>query len=109
MMLQHLPGLLQRQYTSTKTFVLWKRRDVFPFGILQQMSVRELEGLFVFILKGGWAPLVLATETMAVLATWGLASPNPTHPGNRYMILGCDSEMQPQGHPLGLWVPQFLW
>lgn len=29
LMLQHLPGLVQRQYTSTKTFVLWKRRMSF--------------------------------------------------------------------------------
>lgn len=36
----------------------------------------------MFLLKGGCIVFVLATETMAVLAAWGLASPNPTNPGN---------------------------
>jgi hypothetical protein len=51
------------------------------------MPVRELEGLFVFLLKGGCAVFVLAAETMAVLAAGGLVSPNPTNPGNTHMLL----------------------
>lgn len=39
-------------------------------------------GALRFLLKGGCTVFVLATETMAVLAAWGLASPNPTNPGN---------------------------
>lgn len=43
-------------------------------------DVRELEGQLAFLLKGGCAVFVLATGTMTMLATWGLASPNPANP-----------------------------
>lgn len=35
------------------------------------MSVREVEGHLMFLRKGGCAVFVFATETTAVLATWG--------------------------------------